>query len=146
MPSAEVHGAKCSQAYESQAHFAILKGLLRDGDGVVKVTQRSVDDDLKVSVDRSKLTSHGQAALRRMLLRVHMYRCTADAQTCREYYEELSRVDGEYLGWRKAMLAVKPPPLVFVQANTFLDKETVRLQEYDATVEGLIQSWVDRDI
>lgn len=83
-----------------------------------------------------------------MLLHLHMYRCTADVGGCRAYYEDLSRVDGRYLEWRETVLANKPPPLVFVQANTFLDETTgnVTLKEYDATVEGVIQSWSERGV
>lgn len=33
---------------------------------------------LIVRIDRSKISSHAKPALGRMLLRLHMYRCTAD--------------------------------------------------------------------
>lgn len=104
---------------------------------------------LRVRVDLSKIASHGKPALGRMLLRLHMYRCTADAAGCRAYYEELSRVGGECLEWRRAVLANKPPPLVFVQANTFLDSyhgEAVVLREYEPSVEGVIESWAERGV
>lgn len=83
-----------------------------------------------------------------MLLRLHMYRCTADVAACRTYYEDLSRVEGEHLEWRETVLANKPPPMVFVQANTFLEESSgeVVLKEYDATVEGIIQSWAERRV
>jgi dipeptidyl-peptidase III len=99
---------------------------------------------LIVRVDRSKMISHGKPALGRMLLRLHMYRCTADVQSCRTYYEDLSKVDGEYLEWRKVVLATKIPRWVFVQANTFLDNGDIILKEYEASKEGVIQSWCGR--
>ena len=37
------------------------------------------------------------------------------------------------------------PRKVFVQANTVLNGDSVVLKEYEATPEGLIQSFVDRD-
>jgi dipeptidyl-peptidase-3 len=73
-----------------------------------------------------------------------MYRCTADVQSCREYYENLSKVDGEYLEWRDMVLANKKPMWIFVQANTFLKDGDVILKEYEATKEGVIQSWFER--
>ncbi|KAK4207566.1 peptidase family M49-domain-containing protein [Rhypophila decipiens] len=104
--------------------------------------------DLKARVDRSRVVTHGKPALGRMLLRLHMYRCTVDVEGCRGYYEDLSRVDGEYLEWRETVLAKQPPPWAFVQANTFLDESTgsVTLKEYDAAVEGVIQSWAERSV
>ncbi len=110
------------------------------------VTHDKTAHKLTIRVDRSKIITHGKPALGSMLLRLHMYRCTADVESCREYYEELSNVDGEYLGWRQTVLANKPPPLVFTQANTFLDGETVLLKEYDPTLEGVVQSWAERNV
>ncbi|RYP55899.1 hypothetical protein DL771_012275 [Monosporascus sp. 5C6A] len=69
-----VHSGKWGQAH-SRAHFAILKCLLLDGGGVITVTHNKPKKYLTVRVDRSKI---------------------ADAEGCRTYYEELSRVDEEY--------------------------------------------------
>lgn len=50
---------------------------------------------------------------------------------------------------RPQVIAQSKPRKVFVQANTFLegggDDEMVVLKEYDATPEGMIQSFVDRE-
>lgn len=122
----------------------MLKCLLLHGDGVVTITHDKPARSLIVRVDRSKICTHGKPALGNMLLRLHMYRCTADVAACRAYYEELSSVDTEHLAWREAVLANKPPPLVFVQANTFLEGDKVVLREYEPTVEGVIHSWAER--
>ncbi|KAK3897692.1 dipeptidyl peptidase 3 [Staphylotrichum tortipilum] len=143
-----VDSGKWGQAH-SRAHFAMLKTLLRDGSGVLRVIHNPSHPThpLTVHVDRSKIRSHGKPALGAMLLRLHMYRCTADAAACREYYEELSKVDGEYLAWREAVVRARPPPMVFVQANTVVDAEgEVRLREYEETVEGVVKSWVERGV
>jgi dipeptidyl-peptidase-3 len=124
----------------------MLKCLLLHGDGCVSVIFDKAGQSLTVRVDRSKISTHGKPALGGMLLRLHMYRCTADVEGCRAYYKELSTVDGEYLEWRQVVLANKPPPIIFVQANTFLDGDTVILKEYEPTVEGIIQSWAERGI
>ena len=101
---------------------------------------------LTVRVDRSQIRSQGKPALGEMLLRLHMYRCTADVTACRTYYEDLSEVSGEYLEWREAVLSNKPPPLVFTHANTFLDGDEVVLREYEPTVAGVNRSWADRKV
>jgi dipeptidyl-peptidase-3 len=110
------------------------------------ITHDKQAQSLTVRVDGSRILSHGKPALGEMLLRLHMYRCTADVAACRAYYEDLSKVDGEYLEWREAVLANKPPPLVFTHANTFLNGDDVVLKEYEPTVEGVIQSWADRKV
>ena len=110
------------------------------------VTHDKAKQSLTVRVDKSKIAEHGKVALGRMLLHLHMFRCTANAEACREYYEDLSRVDGDYLEWRETVRLHKPPPLVFVHANTFLDGELVTLKEYEPTLEGIIQSWAERKV
>ncbi|KAI9708939.1 MAG: hypothetical protein M1820_003633 [Bogoriella megaspora] len=131
---------------DDRAHFAILKCLLLDGGGVLSIDCDKAQQSLTVRVDRSKIISHGKPALGRMLLRLHIYRCTANIAACRPYYEGLSQVDGEYLEWRKIVLAKRPPPLLYVQANTFLNGDAVELKEYEPTVEGIIRSWVEREL
>ena len=101
---------------------------------------------LTVRVDRTKILPHGKAALEKMLLRLHMYRSTADIASCRDYYEDLSSVEGEFLEWRDAVIAAQQPKLVFVQPNSFLEEGSVRLKEYDATPLGVIESWADRRV
>ncbi|TLD28813.1 hypothetical protein PspLS_03748 [Pyricularia sp. CBS 133598] len=142
-----VDSGKWGQAH-SRAHFAILKCLLLDGHGVITITHDKPTKSLTVQVDRSKIVTHGKPALGQMLLRLHMYRCTADAAACRTYYEDLSRVAGEHLEWGETVLANKPPPMAFVHANTFLSEsgDDVMLKEYEATVEGIIQSWAERKV
>lgn len=124
----------------------MLKCLLNDGGGVITVIHDEPSQNLTVKVDRAKIRTHGKPALGKMLLRLHMFRCTADAEKCRTYYEELSKVDGVYVDWRETVLAKKPPPLVFVHANTFLDGDVVTLMEYEPTIEGVIQSWAERKV
>ncbi|KAL9591610.1 MAG: hypothetical protein Q9179_007548 [Wetmoreana sp. 5 TL-2023] len=138
-----IEGKKWGQAH-SRAHFAMLKCLLRDGNGVLAIDCDSSTDQLRVHVDRSRIITSGKPALGRMLLNLHMYRCTADVKRCREYYEDLSNVDGQYLEWRRIVLAKKQPKWVFVQANTFLEGKSVTLKEYPATPEGVLQSWAER--
>jgi dipeptidyl-peptidase III len=99
---------------------------------------------ITVHVDRSRIVSDGKPALGQMLLRLHMYRCTANVTACRAYYEELSRVDGEFLEWRDAIISQQQPRRIFIQANTFLEGGKVTLKEYPTTKEGVVQSWAER--
>lgn len=112
----------------------------------MKVDYDEADERLIVRVDRPKIRTHGKPALGRMLLRLHMYRCTADVASCREYYEGLSEVTGDYLKWRAVVLANRQPRWVFSQANTFLQGEKVILKEYEPTTRGIIESWAEREV
>ncbi|OAX82521.1 hypothetical protein ACJ72_03131 [Emergomyces africanus] len=140
-----VDDGKWGQAH-SQAHFAILKHLYLNGNGFLNVRCDSQANKLTVSVDRSRILRDGKQALRQMLLKLHIYRCTADVEKCRPYYEDLSTVDGEYLEWRRIVLSTGEPKWVFSQPNTFLKDGVVTVKEYEPTCRGVIQSWAERNV
>ena len=124
----------------------MLKRLLRDGNGFMKIDFEPSTHTLRVRLDRSKILSHEKPALGRMLLRLHVYRSTADMAACRPYYEGLSRVDGEYLEWGKAVVSQQQPKWVFVQTNTWEEHGRVILKECPPTNIGVIQIWAERGL
>ena len=124
----------------------MFKSLLAAGDQFLTIHHDRVNQKLTVRVDRTKISTHGKPALANLMLRLHIYRCTADVDACRTFYEGLTKPDGQFLEWRDIMLANRPAKQIFVQANTFLEDGNVVLKEYDATVEGMIQSWAERKV
>lgn len=112
----------------------------------MKVAFEQSTNSLTIRVDRSRISSDGKPAFGQMLLRLHMYRCTANFADCRAYYEDLSRVDREFLKWRDAVISQQQPKWVFVQANAFPEAAKVTLKEYPPTKEGVVQSWAERNV
>ena len=124
----------------------MLRHLLRDSNGLYTILDDHENMRLTVKVNRSQVLRKGKPSLGRMLLQLHIYRCTADIENCRKFYEELSHVDDEALKWRDVVVSRKDPPLVFCHANTYVDEGEVELKEYEPTSRGVIQSWAERDI
>lgn len=90
--------------------------------------------------------------MRALILELHIYRSTANVVKGRELFEGLSTVEGDCLLWREAVVAQRQPRPLFVMGNTVLENadgkgdETISWVNYEATKEGLIQSWTDRNI
>ena len=124
----------------------MLKCLLLEGQGFMRIDHDPSQHRLTVKVDRQKIAHVGKPVLGAMLLKLHMYRATAKSEECRTYYENLSSVSGEYLEWRKTVIATAQPGYDYVHANTTIHGDHVVLREYDATAEGILQSWVDRKV
>ena len=124
----------------------MFRCLLAVGDNFLTVEHDQIDNSLTVFIDKAKIPTHGKKALRDLLLRLHIYRCTADVKACRAFYDDLTQPNDLFLQWRDVMLANQEPKQIFVQANTFLKNGEVVLKEYDATVEGMIQSWAERNV
>ncbi|EGO52957.1 hypothetical protein NEUTE1DRAFT_126368 [Neurospora tetrasperma FGSC 2508] len=133
-----------------QARFAILKSFLQAEDDFCKLEYEKEDlSDLKIKLDRSKILTSGRKAVGDFLQKIHIYKSTADVENGTKFFTDMSGVGLEYWGTkvRDVVLKNKQPRKVFVQANTYLDEATgkVSLKHYDATPEGIIQSWADRE-
>ncbi|KAK5276327.1 hypothetical protein LTR16_011403, partial [Cryomyces antarcticus] len=103
--------------------------------------------DLSIKLDRSKILSHGRPSVEAFLQKLHVYKATADVEAGRALYEELTHVD-EFWGKkvRAEVLRRATPRKVFVQANTVLaEGAKVALREYDASAEGMIRSYAERE-
>ncbi|KAI1779981.1 putative dipeptidylpeptidase III [Hypoxylon cercidicola] len=141
---------KWGQAH-SQARFSILQCFLEAGDDFCKLDYKGDDlSDMKISLDRSKILTAGRKAVGNYLQKLHIYKATADAEGGIKFFGDMTHVDPDFWGKkvRDEVLKKKQPRKVFVQANTYLDKATgkVTLKHYDATPEGMIQSWAEREV
>ncbi|KAK3996843.1 putative dipeptidyl-peptidase [Cladorrhinum sp. PSN332] len=134
-----------------QARFAILKSFLEAEDDFCKLEYKNDDlSDLIIRLDRSKILTSGKKAVGDFLQKIHIYKSTADVENGAKFFSDMSAVGLEYWGTkvRDVVLKNKQPRKVFVQANTYLDEATgkVTLKQYEPTLEGMIQSWADREI
>ncbi|KAL4879802.1 peptidase family M49-domain-containing protein [Aspergillus karnatakaensis] len=137
---------KWGQAH-MQARYSILRTFLDAGDDFVKLSYTKEDlSDLEIQLDRSKILSHGRPAVEKYLQKLHIYKSTADFEAGKALYDDITSVD-EWWGTkvRDIVLKNKIPRKVFVQGNTILENDEVVLKEYEPTLEGIIQSFVERD-
>ena len=138
---------KWGQAH-MQARYSILRTFLDAGDGFVKLSYTKEDlSDLEIKLDRSKSLSHGRPAVERYLQKLHVYKSTADVEAGKALYDDITSVN-DWWGTkvRDIVLKNKIPRKVFVQGNTILDGDEVILKEYEPTLEGIIQSFVERNV
>ena len=140
---------KWGQAH-MQARYSILRTFMSAGDNFCELKSTKDDlSDLEIYLDRSKILSHGRPAVEDYLQKLHVYKSTADFEEGKKLYDGITSVDEWWAEKvRPVVLSKKTPRKVFVQANTVLDGESgqVTLVEYEATVEGMIRSYVERDV
>lgn len=134
-----------------QAAYVILQVLLKcEGDfvKVQKITGEDGNPDLLFTLDRSKIISHGKPCIGEFLKKLQLYRATADVSAGKALFERYSTVSSEdhypFLEYRDIVLARKKPRRILVQANTYAMDNKVILKNYEASAEGLIQSYIDR--
>ncbi|KAI1928133.1 hypothetical protein LOZ58_004988 [Ophidiomyces ophidiicola] len=138
---------KWGQAH-MQARFSILRTFLDAPDCFVQLKHTKEDlSDIEIHLDRSKILTHGRPAVEQYLQKLHIFKSTADVVEGKKLYDGITHVD-EWWGQklRPVVLQKKVPRKVFVQANTVLDGDKVVLKEYDPTLQGMIQSYAERDV
>ena len=113
----------------------------------VKATKEDLSD-LEIYLDRSKILSYGRPAVEKLLQKLHVYKSTADVDEGTKMYGTITHVDEWWGGKvRPVVLDKKTPRKVFVQANTVLgDDGNVLLKEYEPTLEGMVQSYAERNV
>lgn len=106
--------------------------------------------DLKIKLERSKITTVGRKAVEEYLQKLHVYKSTADKEAGTALYAKMTDVEPKFWGEtiRNEVLRNKQPRKVFVQANTFLDEATgkVKLVEYEPSLEGMVKSYAERKV
>ena len=141
-PASRRHG----QAH-MQARFAILQVFLQAGGDFCKLVHEKEDlSDLTISLDRTKIASHGRPAVNAFLQKLHVFKATADLKRGKQLYEDITHVDEWYATkLRPEVVRQAKPRKVFVQANTVLEGDEVVLREYEASAEGMIRSFAERE-
>ncbi|KAJ3348765.1 hypothetical protein HDU83_001043 [Entophlyctis luteolus] len=134
--------ARWGQAH-MQARYGILRTLMNAGLVTIEETQ---DANLFVHVDRSKIESHGVPAVKDLLVKLQVYKSTADSENGIAFYKSLTTVPDKWLSYRDIVIKRKMPRMVLVQGNTFLkDSDVAVFKEYPLTLEGFIESVIERD-
>ncbi|KAK2776132.1 hypothetical protein FQN53_002863 [Emmonsiellopsis sp. PD_33] len=138
---------KWGQAH-MQARYSILRTFLDAGGDFVKLVHTKDDlSDLEIHLDRSKILSHGRPAVEKYLQKLHVFKSSADFAAGKALYDDITHVN-DWWGSkvRPVVLQKKIPRKVFVQANTVLEGDKVVLKEYEPTLEGMIQSYAEREV
>lgn len=154
----------------TQARYALMQALLEAGQGLIDIKETENGENLLLSVDRTKIGTVGRDAIHNVLLKIQIYKSTGDFENAEKLYNHYSKVcndSGSYTWekWRDIVLAHKKPRAILVQVNTdlqgnyrifsivfnmnsriilFFSDDSVTLKSYESTLNGYIESCVDR--
>lgn len=132
----------------ARARFVIMRALVNAGKDFVKVEETKNGTELLLTVDRSKIHTVGKEVMKDLLMKLQIFKSTADVVSAEKFYNELSSVDNNgvhpWESWRNIVLMHTKPRIIFVQSNTVVNNDEVELVSYDSSHEGYLKSWIDR--
>jgi len=153
METFNTESTKWGQAH-SQARFVILRVLLEHAPDLLEIqmvtNKEDGKPDLLITVERDEILTVGKKAMEDFLIKLQVFKSTADIESARRMYDHYSAVvaDGpngvNFIKLREIVIDRKKPRTVLVQGNTFLKGNEVELRSYESTPEGFVQSWLER--
>merc|ERR1712232_1423589 len=130
-----------------RARFVILSVLLEAGKGLVsldKITGSDGNPDLVVRIDRSLIPTVGKDAIGKFLLQLQVHKSLGDFAAGSELFERYSKVSSEMSELRAIVMARKEPRKLLVQPHLAKEGDEVVIKTFDASPQGMIESFVAR--
>lgn len=111
----------------SNARFVILQVFLEQAKDTVKVEATENGKNLLLTVDKTKLNSVGKKVIGEFLLKLQIYKATADIANAKAMFDKYGEVSDEgshpWATWRDVVIAHKKPRKIYVQSYTYLDSK-----------------------
>lgn len=97
-----------------------------------------------IHLNKAEVMTECWRLTKEILLKIQVYKSTADVNAARDFYNEYSAVSEEFLKIRKIVIANWAPQRVTGSHNLIEVGSDIKIASYEATHEGLILSFVDR--
>ena len=132
-----------------QARYVILRVMLEAGEGFVNVQkiERAEHDgmpDILLTLDKEKIVTTGKKCIGEFLLKLQVFKSMGDVESASKMFDSYSHVPVDMLALREIALERKRPRPLFVQPCTCVEDGVVKLKEFEASAEGMIESMMFR--
>lgn len=145
LESYSLNERKWGQAH-AQADYVTVKHIERNSKGLFDFSWVNKEGKpyFYLKVDRSKIVSHGKEVIKDLLLRLQVYRSTANVQAAKKLFESLSHLDEKWQKVYGIVMENRKPKRIETQDGLKLseDGKSVELVEFGETLEGVLQSWL----
>jgi dipeptidyl-peptidase-3 len=137
-----------------QAHmngrYVILKVLLEAGNNFIKISKTKNSEEnnidwISVDIDKSQILTTGRKAMGDFLLKMNVFKATADYKRASEMFYGYSMVDENFLELRNIIIANKKPRRLELQGNIIRnDDRSLNYVTYEDNFNGIIESFKAR--
>lgn len=126
-----------------RARFCILEALARAPSPIVHIAEDE-KEGLLITLDRARIATDGRQAIGELLVNLNVNKATANAVRGMEYYRNMTTVNNTYVRYREIVMARRKPRKQYVQPHTRIVGDTVEVEEFAGSVEGVVKSFLTR--
>ncbi|CAI4036266.1 hypothetical protein SMKI_15G1040 [Saccharomyces mikatae IFO 1815] len=131
-----------------QARFSIMKTFMKHSTdkNFLRLEINDMKNDFTIKLDQSLIETIGHECVKDYLQHLHVYKCSGDVEQGSKYFIDRSTVTPDLASLRDIVISKRLPRRQFIQANSYIDDDKVTLKEYDETPQGMLQSFLDREL
>lgn len=117
----------------------------KKGIEILKVELNEENSSVKIIVNKEMILCYGQFLVAEILKNIHIWKCTGDCESAKAFFDKYSEVNEFYLKIRQITCENEVPRRLELYHNLVMkDNKSIVLEEYPETLEGIIESFVDR--
>jgi len=135
----------------SKAYWILVKYILdtqkEEGKEFIKIDLSEIDKEtFKIQINKEMILCSGKEILSKLLLKLNVWKCTGDAESANEYFNQNSDLDETFLKIKKIVDKNGTNYTLYLYHNLVRDDEdgSVNYKEYQENLEGVVESNFDR--
>jgi len=103
------------------------------------------ENDFVIHLDQDLLISEGKGLISKLLIVLQTFKSSGSLERGKKFYDEYSEVSDFFLKIRDIVKRNKKPRRLELNANLFrYSQESIEIQSYPESFEGIIHSYADR--
>jgi dipeptidyl-peptidase-3 len=123
----------------------ILESQQEGEEEIIKINIDEEKEKFKIQLNKEALLIYGKELISKLMIKIHIWKCTGDVESAVECINHYSEVNEKYLKIKKYVENSKQTTRLFLFHNLIREEDgTVIFKEYEESLEGIIESNLDR--
>ena len=131
-----------------QSVYMLIKYIFeaqQEGEEIIKINVDENNDTMKIQINKYAILIYGKQLLSKIMVKIHIWKCTGDVENASKFINNYSEIDDRFLKIRKIISNKSRTLSLFLFHNLIMDENgTVNYKEYKDSLEGIIESNIDR--
>ncbi|KRX08351.1 hypothetical protein PPERSA_03345 [Pseudocohnilembus persalinus] len=129
-----------------RAAYALLQVMLRAGDDFLKIEEvkQNGKDYLLINLDKEKIWTVGRSHIGDFLMKLQIYKSTADVKEGTKFFESYTEVDEQMLKYREIAIKFKLPRKIELQHDMEIQEadSDVKYVKFEESFKGIVDSQI----